>query len=48
MSLLRFVEPAHGRIILDGIDISTIGTYDLRSRITYIPQDAALFEGCIR
>ncbi|TFK50262.1 P-loop containing nucleoside triphosphate hydrolase protein [Heliocybe sulcata] len=33
MSLLRFVEPASGHIVIDGIDISTIGIHDLRSRI---------------
>ncbi|KAF8208888.1 hypothetical protein K438DRAFT_1813082 [Mycena galopus ATCC 62051] len=47
-SLLRFVEPAHGRIIVDGIDISTIGLNDLRTRLTFIPQDATLFSGTIR
>ncbi|KAI0357687.1 multidrug resistance-associated ABC transporter [Trametes cingulata] len=48
MSLLRFVEPASGRIIIDGIDIASIGLYDLRSRITFIPQDAILFSGTLR
>jgi len=48
MSLLRFVEPHKGRIIIDGIDITKIGTYDLRSRITFIPQDATLFAGTVR
>lgn len=48
MSLLRFTDPAAGKIILDGIDITSIGVDDLRSRITYIPQDAVLFSGTIR
>ncbi|KAI8989077.1 multidrug resistance-associated ABC transporter [Trametes punicea] len=48
MSLLRFVDPANGRIIIDGIDITTIGLHDLRSRITFIPQDATLFSGTLR
>jgi len=48
MSLLRFVEPSKGRIVIDGIDISTIGLQDLRSRLTIIPQDAVLFSGTIR
>ncbi|KAJ7121096.1 multidrug resistance-associated ABC transporter [Mycena epipterygia] len=48
MSLLRFVDPSSGKIVIDGIDISTIGTYDLRSRITFIPQDATLFSGSLR
>ena len=32
-SLLRFVDPSSGRIIIDGIDICEIGVSDLRSRI---------------
>ncbi|KAI0357032.1 multidrug resistance-associated ABC transporter [Trametes cingulata] len=48
MSLLRFVDPTSGRIVIDGIDITTIGLYDLRSRITFIPQDATLFSGTLR
>ncbi|KAG8894877.1 hypothetical protein FRC01_012696, partial [Tulasnella sp. 417] len=48
MALLRFVDPSSGRIIIDGIDISTIGLHDLRSRVTIIPQDAVLFSGTIR
>ncbi|KAF8963320.1 multidrug resistance-associated ABC transporter [Flammula alnicola] len=39
MSILRFVDPTNGRILIDGIDISTIGTHDLRSRLTFIPQE---------
>ncbi|TYJ55637.1 hypothetical protein B9479_003669 [Cryptococcus floricola] len=48
MSLLRFTDPTSGSIWLDGIDITKIGVDDLRSRITYIPQDAVLFSGTVR
>ncbi|KGB75304.2 ATP-binding cassette transporter [Cryptococcus deuterogattii R265] len=48
MSLLRFTDPTSGSIVLDGIDITKIGVDDLRSRITYIPQDAVLFSGTVR
>ncbi|KAH8825097.1 multidrug resistance-associated ABC transporter [Flagelloscypha sp. PMI_526] len=48
MSLLRFVDPASGRVMIDGLDISSIGIQDLRSRITFIPQDATLFSGTLR
>ncbi|KAG8878137.1 hypothetical protein FRB98_006383 [Tulasnella sp. 332] len=52
MALLRFVDPTEGRIMIDGLDISKIGLYDLRSRVagllTIIPQDAVLFSGNIR
>ncbi|KAG7443764.1 multidrug resistance-associated ABC transporter [Guyanagaster necrorhizus] len=48
MSILRFVDPTEGRILIDGIDTSTIGIHDLRSRLTFIPQDATLFSGTLR
>jgi len=48
MSILRFADPVSGRIMIDGIDISTIGIHDLRSRLTFIPQDATLFSGTLR
>lgn len=41
MSLLRFVDPSEGQIVIDGIDISTIGLEDLRSKITIIPQEVS-------
>ncbi|THV07466.1 P-loop containing nucleoside triphosphate hydrolase protein [Dendrothele bispora CBS 962.96] len=48
MSLLRMVEPTEGKIIVDGIDISTIGLEDLRTRITIVSQDVSLFSGTLR
>lgn len=38
IALLRFTDPSSGKIILDGIDITSIGVDDLRRAITYIPQ----------
>ncbi|KAK7315191.1 hypothetical protein VNO77_33726 [Canavalia gladiata] len=47
-ALFRLVEPAGGKIVVDGINIYSIGLHDLRSRFGIIPQDPTLFNGTIR
>ncbi|KAJ2785281.1 Canalicular multispecific organic anion transporter 2 [Coemansia javaensis] len=47
-ALLRMAEPASGAIAIDGVDVGAIGLYDLRSRISVVPQDPMLLEGTIR
>ncbi|KAG6873222.1 hypothetical protein C0995_001576 [Termitomyces sp. Mi166 len=48
LSLLRMIEPADGSIYIDGVDITTMGLEDLRTRLTIISQDVALFSGTIK
>jgi ABC-type multidrug transport system fused ATPase/permease subunit len=49
-ALFRLVENAgcSGSVLIDGVDIRSVGLDDLRSRIALIPQEAVLFAGTLR
>jgi ATP-binding cassette, subfamily B, bacterial len=41
--LLRFYDPASGRVLVDGIDITRVDPLALRKRMAFVPQDPVVF-----
>lgn len=41
--LLRFYDPALGRILLDGVDLSDLRRNDFRKAVALVPQDPVIF-----
>jgi ATP-binding cassette subfamily B protein len=41
----RFYDASEGRVLLDGVDLREMPLAELRGRIGYVPQKAALFSG---
>ena len=48
LSLLATIAADSGRILIDGIDISTVNKQALRTRVTFLAQDPVLFPGSMR
>jgi ATP-binding cassette, subfamily B, multidrug efflux pump len=45
--LLRMYDPTHGRILIDGVDLRNMDLQQLRTQISYVPQDVFLFSDSI-
>ncbi|XP_072140645.1 ATP-binding cassette sub-family C member 3-like [Dermacentor andersoni] len=48
LALLRVLKASQGRILIDGVDVSTVPLRRLRSAVTVIPQDPTLVRGSLR
>ncbi len=46
--ILRFYDPTSGQIRFDGVETNRLSLQDLRSAISYVPQDVAIFDGTLR
>lgn len=47
-ALMRMAELDEGQILLDGVDVKTVGLTKLRSSIAIVPQDPVLFSGTVQ
>ncbi|KAJ3257816.1 Multidrug resistance-associated protein 9 [Boothiomyces macroporosus] len=47
-AFFRLIEPKNGNILIDGVDIKTLGLNKLRGNIQMIAQEANLFSGTVR
>ncbi|KAJ1722150.1 hypothetical protein LPJ53_003386 [Coemansia erecta] len=48
LALFRIIEAVSGQILIDGQDIAQYGLFDVRSKLSIIPQDPVLFVGTVR
>src|SRR5437868_6730552 len=45
--LTRLMDPASGRVTVDGVDLREVRFSSLRERIVMVPQDGFLFDGTL-
>lgn len=44
---IDFQDPVRGRVLLDGVDLRSLATADLRSGVVLVPQENFLFSGTV-
>jgi ABC-type multidrug transport system fused ATPase/permease subunit len=44
----RFLDPASGRVLVDGHDVRTLSLHSLRSQVSMVPQEPMLFSGSVK
>lgn len=47
LSLFRMIESAAGSIVIDGVDIASLGLHQLRKSLTILPQVRVHCEDCV-
>jgi ATP-binding cassette, subfamily B, bacterial len=45
--LLRFYDPSHGRVLLDGVDLRDLSVRSLRENVAVLLQETLIFDGTI-
>jgi len=45
---LRFYDPQHGRVMVDGVDLRQADPHDVRQRIALVPQETVIFAASAR
>ena len=48
LALFRLVEAVAGNIVIDGLDVSSLGLHQLRGRLTILPQEPVIFSQTLR
>jgi ATP-binding cassette subfamily B protein len=45
--VVRLMDPTHGRVLIDGVDVRRIRVQNLRRRVMLVPQEGFLFDGTL-
>lgn len=47
-TVIGFLAPRSGRVLVDGVDLATVDLRSYRSHLAVVPQESILFEGSVR